>query len=76
VPDFESNHQLLSSVNQSIIYINSYTAVAVPATLLAGFTCAVIQGGAGQLTFAGTISNVYNAKYQWHKKSITIIDVL
>lgn len=42
--------------NQSVVYITSATAVTitVPNTLPAGFSCAVIQGGAGIITFTGT----------------------
>jgi hypothetical protein len=47
---------LASADNNKVFLITSASAVTitVPATLAVGFSCQVIQGGAGTLTFAGS----------------------
>jgi Hep_Hag. len=57
-----TNYTIATTDNQAIIYFTSASAVTVnvPNSLPAGFTCSIIQGGSGQLTFAGTgLNNTY-----------------
>ncbi len=51
-----ANFTLASADNNKVFLITSASAVTitVPATLAVGFSCQVIQGGAGTLTFAGS----------------------
>lgn len=56
------NYTLTPDDNGALVIINSGTGktITVPQYLPVGFTCTVIQGGAGQITFAESSTNINN----------------
>lgn len=58
-----TSYTIATTDNQAMIYTTGSSAITitVPNTLPAGFTCAVIQGGTGAITFTGTgLQNAYS----------------
>jgi len=60
--DKTDSYTLLASDAGKVVVINKGSAVnlTVPASLGAGFTCSVVQKGAGQITFVGSSTTINN----------------
>ena len=60
--DQTDNYTLQTSDAGKVVVINKGTAVnlTVPASLGAGFTCSVVQKGAGQVTFVASSTTINN----------------
>lgn len=78
VIDKTGNYTLTEAENNGYVYVNSAGAVTitVPSNLPVGFSCIVIQQGAGQVTIAGSGVTLQSARGTKTRKQYSAIGII
>lgn len=78
VKDVSADYTLTDADNNGYVYVNAAggTTITVPSTLPVGFSCIIVQQGAGQVTIAGTGVTLQSARGTKTRKQYSAVGII
>lgn len=78
VKDVSADYTLTNADNNGYVYVNAAggTTITVPSTLPVGFSCIIVQQGAGQVTIAGTGVTLQSARGTKTRKQYSAVGII